>query len=113
MVRLYNAGRILHIARCKNYTDDNGFVLIFVLINYFHRIFLQEKYLYKIIFFTNSNKPSKKDRQYEMRWAQPEDFMELSVMPRMLLDHLPENLEKAMASLLEQQKDLPVYLDST
>ncbi|KAK0072014.1 hypothetical protein PV325_012024, partial [Microctonus aethiopoides] len=83
MVRLYNAGRILHIARCKNYTDDNG------------------------------NKPSKKDRQYEMRWAQPEDFMELSVMPRMLLDHLPENLEKAMASLLEQQKDLPVYLDST
>lgn len=48
-----------------------------------------------------------------MRWAQPEDFMELSVMPRMLLDHLPENLEKAMASLLEQQKDLPVYLDST
>lgn len=48
-----------------------------------------------------------------MRWAHAEDFMELSVMPRMLLDHLPENLEAALAALLKQQEDLPVYLDST
>lgn len=48
-----------------------------------------------------------------MRWAQAEDFMELSVMPRMLLDHLPENLEIALGTLLKQQQDLPVYLDSS
>ncbi|KAG8036007.1 hypothetical protein G9C98_004586 [Cotesia typhae] len=51
--------------------------------------------------------------KYEMRWAEPEDFMELSVMPRMLLDHLPENLELALSTLIKQQEDLPVYLDST
>ncbi|XP_008558355.1 diacylglycerol lipase-beta [Microplitis demolitor] len=82
-VRLYNAGRILHIARLKSSQDDN------------------------------SDKKSKKDQQYEMRWAQAEDFMELSVMPRMLLDHLPENLEIALGTLLKQQQDLPVYLDSS
>ncbi|XP_034942156.1 sn1-specific diacylglycerol lipase beta-like isoform X2 [Chelonus insularis] len=81
-VRLYNAGRILHIVRCK--PQDN-----------------------------NSKKQKKKDRRYEMRWAQPEEFMELSVMPRMLLDHLPENLEAALAMLLKQQEDFPVYLEST
>lgn len=40
-----------------------------------------------------------------MRWASPEDFMELSVMPRMLLDHLPENLEEALAFLVKQQEE--------
>ncbi|KAH0561596.1 diacylglycerol lipase-beta-like isoform X2 [Cotesia glomerata] len=83
-VRLYNAGRILHIVRLKSPPDENS-----------------------------DRKTNKKDRQYEMRWAQPEDFMELSVMPRMLLDHLPENLELALSTLLKQQEDLPVYLDST
>lgn len=52
-----------------------------------------------------------KERRYEMRWAQTEEFTKLSVMPRMLLDHLPENIEKALARLLEQQKDIPYYLD--
>lgn len=47
-----------------------------------------------------------------MRWAQAEDFMEMSVMPRMLLDHLPENLELALATLIKQQDETPVYLDS-
>ena len=47
-----------------------------------------------------------------MRWAQPEDFMELTVMPRMLLDHLPENVERALATLIRQQDELPLYLDS-
>lgn len=50
--------------------------------------------------------------KYELRWAAAEDFVELSVMPRMLLDHLPENLEKALGTLIEQKKDLPVYIDS-
>ncbi|XP_046490338.1 diacylglycerol lipase-beta [Neodiprion pinetum] len=77
-VRLYTAGRILHISRFKSAlkqkdSDDNG---------------------------------SDKCR-YEMRWAQAEDFMELSVMPRMLLDHLPENLEHALTVLLGQQDEAP------
>lgn len=46
-----------------------------------------------------------------MRWAQAEDFMELSVLPRMLLDHLPENLELALAALIRQQEEIPVYID--
>lgn len=61
-----------------------------------------------ILFYSKRNN---KDAKFEMRWAQPEEFMELSVMPRMLLDHLPENLERALATLVRQQKDLPVYLD--
>lgn len=40
-----------------------------------------------------------------MRWAQPEEFTELVVMPRMLLDHLPECMDKTLTTLLEQQKD--------
>lgn len=46
-----------------------------------------------------------------MRWAQAEEFTKLSVMPRMLLDHLPENIELALATLLEQQNDIPYYID--
>lgn len=45
-----------------------------------------------------------------MRWALPEDFMELSVMPRMLLDHFPENLEEALEILIKQQEELPTIL---
>lgn len=40
-----------------------------------------------------------------MRWATAEDFMELKVMPRMLLDHLPENVYKTLDTLLKEQKD--------
>ncbi|XP_015595819.1 sn1-specific diacylglycerol lipase beta isoform X2 [Cephus cinctus] len=80
-VRLYTAGRILHIVRCKPVEKEK-------------------------------RKQTAKERQYQMRWAEAEDFMELSVMPRMLLDHLPENVEKALATLLRQQENLPVYLDA-
>ncbi|XP_013180657.1 PREDICTED: sn1-specific diacylglycerol lipase beta isoform X2 [Papilio xuthus] len=40
---------------------------------------------------------------YEMRWACAEDFMELQVMPRMLLDHLPENVHRTMQTVLEEK----------
>ncbi|KAK2576891.1 hypothetical protein KPH14_005516 [Odynerus spinipes] len=73
-VRLYNAGRILHLARCKDTSID-----------------------------ANSNK-KKKEIKYEMRWAQPEEFMEMLIMPRMLLDHLPENLEAAVAKIIFLQE---------
>lgn len=41
---------------------------------------------------------------YEMRWAVPEDFSEFKVMPRMLLDHLPDNVFKTLSIILEEQK---------
>lgn len=62
-------------------------------------------------FLFTCSKKKKNEKKYEMRWAQPEEFTKLIVMPRMLLDHLPENLEKALATLIEQQKDLPIYFD--
>ncbi|XP_014614084.1 PREDICTED: sn1-specific diacylglycerol lipase beta-like [Polistes canadensis] len=80
-MRLYNAGLILHLSRCKHTETDT------------------------------KSKKNKKEKKYEMRWAQPEEFTKLIVMPRMLLDHLPENLEKALVTLIVQQKDLPIYFD--
>lgn len=81
-VKLFNAGRILHIVRCKLEKTEG-----------------------------KSKKQLKKERKYEMRWAQAEEFTKLSVMPRMLLDHLPENVEQALATLLEQQNEIPYYFD--
>lgn len=42
---------------------------------------------------------------FEMRWATAEDFMELKVMPRMLLDHLPENVYKTLDIILREQRN--------
>lgn len=41
---------------------------------------------------------------FEMRWAQAEDFMELKVMPRMLLDHLPDNVYQTIDTVLREQR---------
>lgn len=41
---------------------------------------------------------------FEMKWAVPEDFTEIKVEPRMLLDHLPENLEKVIDTVLGEQR---------
>ncbi|XP_059622372.1 diacylglycerol lipase-beta-like isoform X2 [Phlebotomus argentipes] len=41
---------------------------------------------------------------FEMRWATPEDFMELKIMPRMFLDHFPDYIFKTMTKILEEQK---------
>ncbi|XP_047512342.1 diacylglycerol lipase-beta isoform X4 [Pieris napi] len=40
---------------------------------------------------------------YEMRWACAEDFMELQVMPRMLLDHLPENVHRTIETIVKEK----------
>lgn len=42
---------------------------------------------------------------YEMRWASPEDFLELKVMPRMILDHFPQNIMKVLTSVLKERKN--------
>lgn len=41
---------------------------------------------------------------YEMRWCSPEEFQEFKVMPRMVLDHLPDNVFKTLTTILEEQK---------
>jgi sn1-specific diacylglycerol lipase len=41
---------------------------------------------------------------YEMRWCQPEEFQTFHVMPRMVLDHLPDNVFKTLTTILEEQK---------
>ncbi|XP_048518844.1 diacylglycerol lipase-beta isoform X2 [Dendroctonus ponderosae] len=49
----------------------------------------------------------KKSPAYEMRWATAEDFMELKVMPRMLLDHLPDNVYRVLGAVLGAQRPHP------
>lgn len=44
------------------------------------------------------------DKTYEMRWLAPDSFEELRVMPRMLLDHLPENVHKVLSTVLDEQE---------
>ncbi|XP_065203555.1 diacylglycerol lipase-beta [Planococcus citri] len=41
---------------------------------------------------------------FEMRWATCEDFLEMRIMPRMLLDHLPENVFKTLNAIMECQQ---------
>lgn len=56
----------------------------------------------KIIFKfrkTNTGGPT-----YEMRWATAEEFSEFKVMPRMLLDHLPDNIIRTLQKVLDEQK---------
>ncbi|KAL3268783.1 hypothetical protein HHI36_007881 [Cryptolaemus montrouzieri] len=50
-------------------------------------------------------KTGKGGPSYEMRWATAEDFMELKVMPRMLMDHLPHNVFKTIDTVLNEQKE--------
>ena len=39
-----------------------------------------------------------------MRWANVDDFCDMKVMPRMLLDHLPDNVFDALRTILEEQQ---------
>lgn len=41
---------------------------------------------------------------FEMRWATAEEFTELKVEPRMILDHLPENVEKVLETVINEQR---------
>ncbi|XP_050533463.1 diacylglycerol lipase-beta [Daktulosphaira vitifoliae] len=77
-IRLYTPGHILHITKKKKSKEQKR---------------ADKKS------GTNSN-----EYNYEMRWASPEDFKELRVMPRMFLDHLPENVLKTIDCVLKEQK---------
>ncbi|KAL4705773.1 hypothetical protein ACJJTC_006554 [Scirpophaga incertulas] len=45
---------------------------------------------------------SKQEHKYKMRWATAEDFTELVVMPRMLLDHLPDKVLEPIKKILDE-----------
>ncbi|XP_060810723.1 diacylglycerol lipase-beta [Amyelois transitella] len=67
--RLYNAGRILHIAKNKS-----------------------------------TGKSSKSEPKYMMAWTSPEEFRDIVIMPRMLMDHMPENVHHAIKTILEENR---------
>ncbi|CAL7933804.1 unnamed protein product [Xylocopa violacea] len=81
--KLYVAGRILHLTKCESEKPEGK----------------------------SKKKKRKKEKKFQMRWAQAEEFTDLLVMPRMLLDHLPETMEETLDILLKQQNDLPYYID--
>ncbi|XP_043260888.1 diacylglycerol lipase-beta-like isoform X1 [Colletes gigas] len=83
-VQLYTAGKILHIVRRKPERKQSE---------------------------GNSKKQRAKDKKYEMRWAQAEEFRELTVKPRMLLDHLPDRLDRVLTNILAEQNNVPHYLN--
>lgn len=62
--------------------------------------------------FTFFRKSNTGGPTYEMRWATAEDFSELKVMPRMFLDHFPDNIYKTLTTVLEQQKTTSASITS-
>lgn len=40
---------------------------------------------------------------FQMKWVSAEDFTEMRIMPRMLLDHLPENVYKTLDLVINEQ----------
>ncbi|KAI5716122.1 hypothetical protein M8J76_001323 [Diaphorina citri] len=84
-VRLYTAGRILHITKKK--------------------ISKEQRKADKKNARRRSNQAYASGETYEMRWAScVNDFNELRIMPRMLLDHLPENVHKTICVVLDEQR---------
>lgn len=83
-VRLYVGGKILHVTKIQPERKESE---------------------------GKSKKDSSKETKYGMRWAQPEEFHDLIVMPRMLVDHLPNCIDHVLKTLLKQQNDLPDYFD--
>lgn len=53
---------------------------------------------------TKDEKKSEDDETYEMRWIGREELLEMRIMPRMLLDHLPHNVLKAITTVLDEQR---------
>lgn len=60
----------------------------------------------KYFFASLYRKSGIRGSKFALRWAVPEDFMQLAVMPRMILDHLPENVEKVLDTILQKQQEL-------
>lgn len=66
----------------------------------------------RILHITHRKKTKKERRNgtggpdYEMRWAVAEEFTEFRIMPRMLLDHLPENVFDILSKLIADQQSV-------
>lgn len=53
---------------------------------------------------TKDDKKAGNGDSFEMRWVPAEDFTEIRIMPRMLLDHLPENVYKTLDTVINEQR---------
>lgn len=87
----------MHIAYRKR-TKLEKYILYFFLFN----LILLFNFAY--VFYIR--KSGGGGNEFELRWAQPEDFGELAVMPRMLLDHLPENVYLAISKVIRENPSL-------
>lgn len=50
---------------------------------------------------TKLEKKSQPKSTYELKWAQPEDFCEMKLMPQMFNDHFPHNIFKTVTNILK------------
>lgn len=50
--------------------------------------------------YTKLEKKSQPKLMYELKWAQPEDFCEMKLMPRMFNDHFPHNIFETVTNIL-------------
>lgn len=67
------------------------------------KLFIAGRILHVVRKKTDADKKSTSST-YEMRWASPEDFVEMKVQPRMLLDHFPQNILKVLTTILKDRK---------
>ncbi|XP_053623661.1 diacylglycerol lipase-beta-like isoform X2 [Plodia interpunctella] len=62
----------------------------------------------RILHITKNKSTGKSEPKYRMTWASPEEFRDIMVMPRMLFDHMPENVHHAIKTALEEHRANPV-----
>jgi len=86
--RLFSPGKILHITRCKSSGTN-----------------LKMNRNSDLTHWVAGPSGSDRRRHHELRWAGKDHFTQLRVMPRMILDHLPENILAALDSLLEENEE--------
>ncbi|XP_054256907.1 diacylglycerol lipase-beta-like isoform X2 [Macrosteles quadrilineatus] len=88
-VSLYPAGNILHIVHRKKNKEEKSSL---------------SRWICCRCLFCCCKKKRPEDKTYEMRWVSPDFFDEMRVMPRMLLDHLPENVYKVLETIQDEQE---------
>ncbi|CAG9783833.1 unnamed protein product [Diatraea saccharalis] len=67
----------------------------------------------RILHIVPCKRSGRKEPRYKVGWAKMEDFNELVVMPRMLLDHMPENVLEPIKIVLDECVPHTVTVDRT
>lgn len=47
--------------------------------------------------------------RYQWHWADRNDFGEIRVTPKMMIDHYPDNVYKALVDVASASSDVPFY----